>query len=85
MLKWIVSAIRMYHRIEDTRLDQIVTISMTGIPKNESNKIRKEMERDNNEVSQDDVEPVVSLCTTGEGCLAKWTKQRKHATNESRE
>ena len=30
---WIVSAIRIYHRVEDTRLDQIATISMAVTPK----------------------------------------------------
>ena len=79
-----MSAIRSYHRIEDSRLDQIATISMAGTPKNESNKIRKGMERDNNEVAQNGVESSTSLLRGG-GWLAKWTKQRSHATNKSRE
>ena len=61
----------------------MATISMAGTPKNESNKIRKGMERDNNEVAQ--VWNHQPLCYEGEGWLAKWTMQRGHATNESRE
>ena len=74
------------HRIKDTRLDQQPLVSMTGTPKNELNKIRMDiMKRDNiNEVAQDGVESTASQLQ-GEGWLAKWTKQRGHATNESRE
>ena len=81
-----MSAIRAYHWVEDTQLDQyLTTISMAGEHrKNKSNKIWKEMERANNDVAHDDVESAASLLR-GEGCLAKWTKQRGHATNESRE
>ena len=64
-------------------MDQIATISIAGTPKNKSNKTQKEMERDNNEVAQDGVESSTSLLR-GEGWLAKWTKHRGHATNESR-
>ena len=38
---------------------------MAGTPKNEPNKIRKEMERDNNEVAQDGVESTASLLQGG--------------------
>lgn len=38
---------------------------MTGTPRNELNKIRNEMERDNKELSQDDVEPSASLLRGG--------------------
>ena len=41
-------------------MDQIATISMAGTSKSESNKTRKEMERDNNEVAQDGVESTAS-------------------------
>jgi len=85
-LKWIVSTIRTCHRIEDTRFNQQPLISMAGTPKNKLNKIRMEMmKRDNKEVAQDGVESTASLNYMGEGWLAKWTKQRGHATNELRE
>ena len=54
-----------YHRVQDTRLDQIATISMAGTPENKSNKIRKGMERYNNEVAQDGVESSASLLWGG--------------------
>ena len=59
---------------------------MTETPKNELNKIWMDiMKRDNiNEVAKDGVESTASQLQ-GEGWLAKWTKQRGHATNESRE
>ena len=38
---------------------------MTGTPRNELNKIRNEMERDNKDLSQDDVEPSASLLRGG--------------------
>ena len=49
------------HWVEDAQLDQIPTIIMAGTPKNKSNKIRKEMEHDNNEVAHDSVESSASL------------------------
>ena len=58
---------------------------MDGTPKNKLNKIRMEMmKRDNKEVAQDGVGSTASQLQ-GEGWLAKWTNQRGHATNESRE
>ena len=60
-------------------------VSMAGTPKNELNKIHMEMMKlDNKEVAQDGVESTASQ-RQGEGWLAKWTKQRGYATNESRE
>ena len=81
-----VSTIRICHRIEDTRLNEQPLVSMARTPKKELNKIRMEMmKRDSKEVAQDGVESTASHNYRGKGWLAKGTKQREHATNESRE
>ena len=64
-----MSAIQIYHRVEDTQLDQIAAISMDGTPKTKSNKTWKEMERGNNEIAQDGVESSAFLLRGG-GWLA---------------
>ena len=76
-----------FHRKQQAQRSDLTsgrTAKRNGIPKNESNKIWKEMERDKNEVAQDGMESAASPLR-GESCLAKWTKQRGHATSESRE
>ena len=62
------------HNCKNNKLVQgkqtVAIISMVGTQKNKSNKFQKEMERDNNDVAQDGVEPAASLLRGG-GCLAK--------------
>ena len=61
-----VSTIRTCHRIEDTRLDQQLLVSMTGTPKNKLNKIHMEMMKcENKEVAQDGVESAASQLQGG--------------------
>ena len=56
-----MSTIWTCHRIEDTRLDQQLLVSIPGTSKNKLNKIHMEMmKRDNNKVAQEGVESTAS-------------------------
>ena len=62
---------------------------MAGTPKNELNKIRKEMERDNKEVAQDGVESAASLLRVGrlsgevDEAARAWYERVKGTTNSA--